>query len=213
MFADALRSTLGALDDFVLEIAERGSEATVILERETFDVVLVDIGLPDQSGLTLGRSIAEAYPDTSVIALTAISDWRLAQEAMEAGFNGYLTKDTELHKLIDAIRVATEGHAVVPTHLAREAGASRRSPARMLADQLTDRELEILAMLVRGYGSGEMSRQLGISMNTVRSHIQNILPKLQVHSRLEAAAFAVRHGLVTADRADGWGAVGAPPSA
>ena len=73
----------------------------------------------------------------------------------------------------------------------------------MLADQLTDRELEILAMLVRGYGSAEMSRQLGISMNTVRSHIQNILPKLQVHSRLEAAAFAVRHGLVAADRDGG----------
>ncbi|MFL5737415.1 MAG: LuxR C-terminal-related transcriptional regulator [Actinomycetota bacterium] len=186
------------LDGYVLRIAERGADAELILRDEPFEVVLVDIGLPDQSGLTLGRTIAETYPNTSVIALTALNDWRTAEQAMAAGFQGYLTKDTDLPKLVDAMRITREGHTVMPTRLARRANTETRSrnSAALLADSLTQRERDVLGLLVKGHGSEHISLVLGISTNTVRSHIQNILPKLQVHSRLEAAAFAVRHKLV-----------------
>jgi two-component system, NarL family, nitrate/nitrite response regulator NarL len=123
---------------------------------------------------------------------------------MAAGFHGYLTKDTDLPKLVDAMRVTLEGHTVVPTHLAQgpRAVRGRQDPATALAELLTQREREVLALLVNGHGSGHISDVLGISTNTVRSHIQNILPKLQVHSRLEAAAFAVRHNLVADGSSD-----------
>jgi two-component system, NarL family, nitrate/nitrite response regulator NarL len=202
LFAEALRSTLEESDEYDFDVAARGSEALEMLERTTFDVVLVDIGLPDQSGLTVGRSILQRYPDTIVLALTALNDWRVVQEAMRAGFQGYLTKDTEVPHLLDAIRSARDGQTVVPSHLARGVSglsANGGDYAGALADHLTQREHEILALLVKGYGSDEMGRKLGISTNTVRSHVQNILPKLQVHSRLEAAAFAVRHDLVPPD--------------
>jgi DNA-binding NarL/FixJ family response regulator len=191
--------------EYVFEVAGRGAEALEMLEGRAFDVVLVDIGLPDQSGLAVGRSIVQRHPDTSVIALTALNDWRVAQEAMHAGFQGYLTKDTEVPQLLDAIRIARGGQTIMPSRLARRAGGlsgNGRDTAGALAEHLTQREHEVLALLVKGYGSEEMGRKLGISTNTVRSHVQNILPKLQVHSRLEAAAFAVRHDLVSPELLD-----------
>jgi two-component system nitrate/nitrite response regulator NarL len=203
LFAEALRSTLETAGDYAFEVAGRGSEALTMLQEGAFDVALVDIGLPDQSGLSLGRTILELHPDVIVIALTALNDWRVAQEAIRAGFHGYLTKDTDVPQLIDAIRVAREGHTIMPAGLARGVSGSRAArtdPAAELADHLTERERQILELLVKGYGSAEMGRALHISTHTVRSHVQNILPKLQVHSRLEAAAFAVRHHLVPPSR-------------
>jgi DNA-binding NarL/FixJ family response regulator len=135
--------------------------------------------------------------------VTALSDPQLLREAIKAGFHGFITKDTPMDRFVDAIRAAMSGQVVVPQRLAaRAAGAQsvEERDASMLSAQLTPRELEVLAMLVEGARGEEIGSKLSISPNTVRTHIQNILMKLQVHSRLEAAAFAVRYGLVSSGR-------------
>lgn len=166
------------------------------------DLVLLDIGLPDQSGIAAGKRILEARPETRVVALTALEDVQTTREALRVGFAGYLTKDTHPDQLARALRSVLNGQIVMPQQFGKAVSSrrnehgSRPSPAEILARQLTPRELEVLALLAEGATSRRIAEELGVSPNTVRTHVQGILSKLQVHSRLEAAAFAVRHGLV-----------------
>ncbi len=158
------------------------------------DMVLLDLGLPDGSGLELGRDILEELPETKVVAVTALEDEGSVQDAFKAGFHGYLTKQTEAERFEHVLRSIEDGQSVFPQ---RQNGRNReRSGAELLADQLTTREVEVLQLLAEGATSAQMAEKLDVSPNTVRTHVQGILSKLQVHSRLEAAAFAVRHGLV-----------------
>jgi len=158
------------------------------------DMVLLDIGLPDRSGLELGREILEELPETKVVAVTALDDEKTVQEAFRAGFNGYLTKQTETERFSQALRSIEDGQTVFPK---RKVGGFRgRTGDELLAEQLTNREVEVLQLLTEGATSDHMAEELSVSPNTVRTHVQGILGKLQVHSRLEAAAFAVRNGLV-----------------
>ena len=118
---------------------------------------------------------------------------------MRLGFIGYITKDVSLSQFITSIEAALNGQSVIPHRTARSvAGAvsPEEENAALRIRQLTARERDVLTLLVRGTNSGAIARELSVSINTVRSHVQNILAKLQVHSRLEAAAFAVRYGAV-----------------
>jgi DNA-binding NarL/FixJ family response regulator len=160
------------------------------------DMVMLDLGLPDRSGLDLGRDILEELPDTKVVALTALDDDRSVQDAIKAGFHGYLTKQTEAERFKHALKSVEGGQSVFPQ---RQSSRNReRTGDELLAEQLTTREVEVLQLLAEGASSGLIAEQLGVSPNTVRTHVQGILSKLQLHSRLEAAAFAVRCGLVKA---------------
>lgn len=203
LFAEAIRPVLSSNGMDVLEVVTTAGGAMEAVTREGPDLVLMDLVLPDESGVEVGRRILERCPGTRVVAVTALSDARLLQEAIKAGFHGYVTKDTPVSRFVDSIRAAMSGDIVVPHRLAaRAAGARSRneSDASLLAEQLTPRERDVLALLVEGAQSEDIAAVLSISPNTVRTHIQNILTKLQVHSRLEAAAFAVRCGLVTLQR-------------
>jgi two-component system NarL family response regulator len=134
-----------------------------------------------------------------VLAVTALNDSRAVQRALKAGFHGYLTKDIPLSQFVDAIKTALSDQVIIPHRLARAAVGVRSAEeqqAMLLADQLTAREKEVLELLVKGAGGPEIADSLSVSQNTVRTHIQNILTKLQVHSRLEAASFAVRFSIV-----------------
>lgn len=197
LFAEAIRVAIEDLGLSVVRVATTGQDAIAEVERAMPDVILMDIGLPDQSGLVAGRTILERHPDAKIIALTALSDRATVDEALRIGFVGYLTKDTPVARFVNAIRSAMDGHLVLPQRLSP---ARRRSQAEeevaLLASQLTPREREVLALLVQGADGRRAASALGISLNTVRTHVQSILTKLQVHSRLEAATFAVRHGIV-----------------
>lgn len=205
-------------------VATSGEEGLRVAQEQRPELVLVDVGLPDQSGISVGKRIlaelggpVEPVEPTSsngsaagthheepargvrVVAVTAMEDPRLAQEALRAGFHGYLMKDSNVSQLLSSIKAVLDGQIVVPQKLARgPAGARGRydADAYLLGEQLTRRELEVLELLAGGAGSRDISRELGVAPNTVRTHVQSILSKLQVHSRLEAAAFAVRHSLV-----------------
>ena len=198
LFAEAIRVTLtdmGMTVEGIVTNAEEGLAAT--LARRP-DLVLLDIGLPDRSGLSLGRDILTELPGTRVVALTALEDERSVQAALRLGFNGYLTKQTETSHFKRAIASVLDGQVVFPDRLRRRTaqGNGELSGTELMAKQLTTREIEVLQLLSEGASSGQIAERLHVSPNTVRTHVQGILSKLQVHSRLEAAAFAVRHALV-----------------
>jgi two-component system nitrate/nitrite response regulator NarL len=150
----------------------------------------------------LGEKILEERPGTKVVALTALEDERTVKEALRMGFHGYVSKNTEGRQFRRVLESVFEGQMVFPERQARsvDRGNGGGSHAELLAKQLTPREVQVLELLAEGASSAEIARRLTVSPNTVRTHVQGILSKLQVHSRLEAAAFAVRHGVVTVHR-------------
>lgn len=199
LFADALRALLARMEIEVLAVATSGEGALALQLEPDPDLVLVDLGLPDQSGLALGRALIQRYPESKVVILTALEDQGVVEEAARQGFHGYLVKDMGMTQFAEALRGALDGRPVFPRLLTPLGGAPRGrrdDHSRLLAERLTMREREVLALLVEGASGPSVARRLGISSNTVRTHVQSILTKLQVHSRLEAAAFAVRHGIV-----------------
>jgi two-component system, NarL family, nitrate/nitrite response regulator NarL len=197
LFADAMRPTLERLGFDKIDHVTRGDDALDAVRARPPHLALVDLGLPDRSGLAVGQEILDMRPETKVVVLTALDDQRTVQRAIRAGLHGYLTKDTPVSLFASSIRSILRGQAVFP-HRSRN-GRPRESgerDAQLLAEQLTARERDVLTLLVQGASGESIANQLGISRNTVRTHVQSILTKLQVHSRLEAATFAVRYSVV-----------------
>ncbi len=184
----------------IVGVAASGEEALEVVRREEPELALVDLGLPDMGGIAVGKRILEEHPKTIVLAVTGLRDPSTVKEALRAGFHGYVTKDTPLSQFATAIQATLEGQIVVPKRAAPSAEGPSRTPeerdAALMARQLTPRELEVLALLVGGGDNAQIARALHLSSNTVRTHVQSILTKLQVRSRLQAAAFAVRHQVV-----------------
>lgn len=198
LFAEAIRPTLQQLG-MEVTIVTSGSAAVEVAVRRPIDVALVDLGLPDMRGEEVGSRLLGIRPETVVIALTAMDDERKAKDLIAGGFRGYLTKDLRVAMLSRAIRSAMEGETVALARSPRRHDPSHASSDRhveLLVSTLTPRERQVLELLARGSAGKDIAREMAISVNTVRTHVQSILTKLQVHSRLEAAAFAVRHGLV-----------------
>jgi two-component system nitrate/nitrite response regulator NarL len=198
LFAEAVRPTLESLG-LEVRLASGGAEALHAARQERPDLVFLDVILRDGSGLAWGRRLLEEFPTLRVIALTSIDDPDVMAEALQIGFQGYLTKDLPVAKFANSVRVAIDGEVVIPKRLAKAVGATHlngNGAGRELVGLLTPREREVLRMLVEAASGPEIARTLSISRNTVRTHIQSILTKLQVHSRLEAAAFAVRAGVL-----------------
>jgi two-component system nitrate/nitrite response regulator NarL len=138
------------------------------------------------------------HDDVKVLAVTALDDPDAAVRALRSGFHGYITKDTDLMRFVALVESALAGQVVMPRRMTRN-GTRKEGRGDYLAAliaSLTTREKEVLALLTEGMNGARIAETLRISQNTVRTHVQSILTKLQVHSRLEAAAFAVQHGLV-----------------
>ncbi|HMC08781.1 MAG TPA: response regulator transcription factor [Actinomycetota bacterium] len=162
------------------------------------DVALVEVSLPDAGGIEAGRRILEEHPGAKVLALTASEDAGALAAAALAGFHGCVLKDTSVSQLVGTIRSASDGRVTPPRRsVARTCTRSDEDrDAALLAEYLTPREREVLGLLTEGETSTSIARLLSLSPNTVRTHIQNVLTKLGVHSRFEAASFAVRHGIL-----------------
>lgn len=161
------------------------------------DLALVDIGLPDRSGIAVGADILRERPETTLVAVTARDDPHLVKACLRAGFSGYLTKDASAGRFVRSLESILDGQLVVPQRLAKAVSAAEpEDHVRTTLDRLTPRERDVLKLLVDGGTSESIAEELSVTVATARTHIQNVLAKLQVHSRLEAATFAVRHGLV-----------------
>ena len=176
--------------------------------RTGVDVVLMDYRLPDGTGSEATRIVKARWPSAKVVMLTAIADDETVLESIQAGADGYLTKDRAVAEVVEAVRAAHAGEILLPrsviVDIARRVVAARdRQQDRVLVEPLTPRELEVLRALTEGLASPEICERLGITPNTLRTHVQNIMGKLHVHSKLEAVAFALRHRLVEPPRSEG----------
>jgi NarL family two-component system response regulator LiaR len=192
-----LVAMLLAFDD--LELVGEASDGRAALDlcaSRQPDVVLMDLVMPEMDGASATRAVRQAHPHTQVIALTSFHEGDLVTAALQAGAIGYLLKNVSADELADAIRAAASG---LPT-LAPEAAhvliqqATRQPGSPSWAD-LSSREREILALMVRGLNNPDIAAQLDIGRSTVKFHVSNILTKLGASSRTEAVALALQHRL------------------
>jgi DNA-binding NarL/FixJ family response regulator len=190
----------------VVGVAGTVAEAKA-LARDRLDVVLMDYRLPDGTGAEATRAIKARWPAARVVMLTALNDDETILESIQAGADGYLTKDRAVDEVVDAVRAAHAGETLLPRSVIlgiaqRVAAARDRGTERRQVEPLTARELEVLRALTEGLSTPEICERMFIAPNTLRTHVQNIMGKLRVHSKLEAVAFALRHRLVEPPRAE-----------
>jgi NarL family two-component system response regulator LiaR len=185
-------------------VGEAGDGDAVVTEVERLrpDVVLMDLVMPGRSGIAAIRHIRERAPDTRVVVLTSFASDDQVIPAVQAGAAGYLLKDVEPSELEAAIRLAHEGEALLDPQIAgRVMEEVAHPPPSGDVASLTPRELEVLELLGRGLSNRELADRLVVSEKTVKTHVSNILMKLGVHDRTQAALLAVREGLVDAGEA------------
>ena len=168
-----------------------------MMSRERLDVVLMDYRLPDGTGAEATRAIKARWPAARVVMVTALTDDETVLESIQAGADGYLTKDRAAEDVVAAVRAAHAGETLLPrsviVEIARRVAAAReRGDERRIVEPLTPRELEVLRALTEGLSTPEICERLFIAPNTLRTHVQNIMGKLRVHSKLEAVAFALQ---------------------
>jgi DNA-binding NarL/FixJ family response regulator len=207
LLTGALAKTMAHEADIqVVGVAGSVGEAKA-LARDRLDVVLMDYRLPDGTGAEATRAIKARWPAARVVMLTALNDDETVLESIQAGADGYLTKDRAVDEVVEAVRSAHAGETLLPRSVIagiaqRVAAARDRGTDRRQIEPLTARELEVLRALTEGLSTPEICERLFIAPNTLRTHVQNIMGKLRVHSKLEAVAFALRHRLVEPPRTD-----------
>jgi NarL family two-component system response regulator LiaR len=175
--------------------ARDGREAIECCEQLQPDVILMDLIMPELGGVAATRTIHQRWPQVQVIALTSFQEKELVQDALQAGAIGYLLKNVSGEELADAIRQAYVGRPTLAPE-AVQALIQPPSEAETLAADLTRREQEVLALLVKGMSNPEIAERLVISRSTVKVHISSILSKLGVASRAEAISLALQNKLV-----------------
>jgi two-component system, NarL family, response regulator LiaR len=176
--------------------AENGVEAVEQALKLQPDVVLMDLVMPRMDGITAISAVRRELPDTEVIALTSVLEDEKIFAAIRAGAIGYLLKDTEAHELRQAIKAAAAGQVQLSPEVARRLLREERSAPQRLVEELTPREMDVLRLLAQGLINKEIAQELGIGDKTVKTHVSNILGKLGVLSRTQAAVYAVQMGLV-----------------
>lgn len=208
LITEALRRLLELEPDIsVVGVAGSVAEAKE-LARNPLDVALMDYRLPDGTGVEATRAIRARWPGSRIVMLTAVDDDDTVLESIQAGADGYLTKDRAIDEVVSTVRAAHAGETLLPRSVIvqiaqRVAEARDRDAERRPVEALTPRELEVLRALTDGLSTPEICDRLSITPNTLRTHVQNIMGKLHVHSKLEAVAFALRHRLVDPPRAEG----------
>lgn len=166
------------------------------------DVLLLDLGLPDGNGLEILPFLAETSPSTHVVVLTGLLDEEVLLSAVDAGVTGFLMKGCSLTELLSSIRKAAQGELVVPTklliNLLKRNNQEKivNSQDDVIWERLTPREFQILTHLAAGESNDDIATYLNIAPLTVRTHVRNLMSKLGVHSRLEAVAFGLKHGIL-----------------
>lgn len=204
LFREGLASILAAQPDFeIVGEAEDGLEAVVKAQDLQPDLILMDITMPGCDGIEATRRIKQRLPDVVVVMLTVRDEADKLFEAVRAGAQGYLLKNMRAREMLNLLRGAMRGEAAITPALAglileefRRLSRSALPPEEAEAVSLTLREREVLALIAEGASDKEIAERLGISLYTVKSHVRNILAKLHVSSRYEAAHRARRQGLV-----------------
>jgi len=192
-----LATFLRAYDDLELVAeARNGLEAIHLCREKKPDVILMDLMMPEMDGIAATRAILADYPQIKIIAMTSFEDEQLVQGVLAAGAISYLIKNVTSDELAKAIRDAYSGRSTLSPEAARVLIQATR-PAAQPAFDLTEREREVLNLVVQGNSNQQIAEALVVSLATVKAHISNILSKLEVSSRAEAIAYAIKHKIVT----------------
>jgi len=177
--------------------AKNGVEAIRLACQDKPDVVLMDLLMPEMDGVTATEKIRQELPDTEIIALTSVLEDKAIFDAIRVGATGYLLKDTESDKLCEAIKAAAAGQVQLSPAVAARLVREVRAPDS--PETLTAREREVLLALTRGLSNSEIAEVLFITEKTVKTHVSNILAKLNLPSRTQAALYALKTGLIELD--------------
>jgi DNA-binding NarL/FixJ family response regulator len=201
-FREGLREMLAADGMTVVGEAHDGARAVKLARELDPDVVVIDLSMPSGSGIVAVRQIATANPDARLVVLTVSADETDVLDALDAGACCYLLKDTRIDELVGSIRLAAGGHAVLSREVVRALVARARSDNNATGRTnndgvaLTARELEVIRLIADGADNAAIGLALSISRHTVKQYVTNIFEKLGVQSRVQAAVYAVRNGLV-----------------
>ena len=202
LFRKGLASLLSTQSGIsVVGEASDGNEAIEIAKILKPDLIMMDINMPKRDGLEATREIKKILPDIKIVMLTASEDDQYLFEAMKIGAQGYLLKDLELHQLLDLLNSISKGEAILSSAMATKIfqefskGNHNGHISESGEEELTERETTILKYVAQGMMNKEIGDTLAISENTVKIHLRNILEKLHLKNRIQAAVYAVRHGI------------------
>ena len=202
LFRTGLRNLLEGQGIHIVGEAAGGSEALRIVRETAPDVVVMDLNMPGMNGVEATRHMSRDAPLTRVIVLTISDQEQDVMDAILAGACGYLLKDASIQDLIKGIESAAVGEALISPHIAgkvlQHVRATTASPdaAATIRAELSDREIQVLKLIANGKDNAVIAGELHISPKTVKNHISNILMKLQMDNRIQAAVYAVRSGIV-----------------
>lgn len=206
LFRSGVRSLLQRHPEFtVVGEAADGVEGIKRAQQLRPQVVLLDLNMPGMSGLETLQLMLQDCPDSAVVMLTVSEDAQDLAAALRAGASGYLLKNIDTDALVRSIRRAADGQTVVAEAMtaklvAQLQGGPQGAPNASDLDKLTPREREVIAGLARGESNKIIARNLDLSESTVKIHVQNVLKKLKLNSRVQAAVFAVEHGISGSER-------------
>jgi DNA-binding NarL/FixJ family response regulator len=202
LFRTGLRNLLEEQGVQVIGEAADGQQAIRLVRELAPDVVVMDLNMPGMTGVEATRQVTSLAPLTRVVVLTISDQDEDVMNAILAGACGYLMKDSSIQDLMQGIRAAAVGESLISPHIAakvlqrmRATGTSEQDAATIRAE-LSDREIEVLKLIANGKDNAQIAGELHISPKTVKNHISNILMKLQIDNRIQAAVYAVRSGIV-----------------
>jgi DNA-binding NarL/FixJ family response regulator len=202
LFRSGLRNLLEDEGVHVVAEAAGGGEAVRMVRELAPDVVVMDLNMPTMGGVEATRHITSVAPLTRVVMLTISDEDADVMDAILAGACGYLLKDSSIQELIAGIRAASRGESLISPHIAAKvlqrvrASSTQPEIAETIRAELSDREIEVLKLIANGKDNAVIAGELHISPKTVKNHISNILMKLQIDNRIQAAVYAVRSGIV-----------------
>lgn len=194
---NGMKKMLMVFDDLeLIGEAENGRSALTFCEQSIPDVILMDVLMPVMDGISATQAICEKYPGVGIIILTSYPDDNMVQKSLEAGAIGYLLKNASIDDLANAVRSAYAGRPALAPEATMALIRSKTGPPKPGSD-LSDREREVLALIVEGLSNEEIAKRLVISPGTVRHHVSACIEKLGAANRTQAATLAVKHGLVS----------------
>jgi NarL family two-component system response regulator LiaR len=177
-------------------MAKSGAEAMVLCKDSTPDVILMDLVMPDMDGLETTRAILDRHPQVKIIILTSFPEEDLVQRALQSGAIGYLLKNVSISTLSNAIRSAYSGQSTLSPE-ATEVLIQSKSKSQNLGNDLSSRELQVLALVAEGLSNEEIAEQLVISPYTVKNHVSACISKLGANNRTQAVKIAIDNGLLS----------------
>ncbi|MFO7978764.1 MAG: response regulator transcription factor [Bacteroidales bacterium] len=200
LVTDCIGLFLRSSPDMVVSgVAHSGTEALSLLEAFEPHVMLIDISMPDMTGIEATKLVKQKYPDVKILILSMHSDYDNISDAIDAGADGYVPKDVASEELIEAIKAIYQGknffHTSISDEIVKNYSTKRRTPSAVLP-QLTKRELEVLKLFTEGFNNNEIADRLFLSVRTIESHKNHILQKTNMKNSVELIKFAIKNKII-----------------